>query len=188
MTPAKARCLDMEPKMMHKILTTAACLAALTACHSSPEPTGGAWHAGGAGPTRPRAGSPVTPSARPYTPLPTTSSPVATAITPPPGAHHSSIADVFVPPNASLEPERWDLDGTGYSDAVAQEEALLPVGQPLDGYPWCQKTADPPGSTDNTSWIWGRPGDAIFVSVFPVTNNHSTIVVRRSNNAEGYCK
>jgi hypothetical protein len=148
--------------MMRQILITAVCLAVLTACHST---SGQA------------------------------SSPVATAITPPPGAHHSSIADVFVPPNASLEPaedtapgaERWDIRAS-YSDAVAQEEALLPVGGSLNSYPWCQKTPMPPGSTNNMSWIWGRPRDAVIVSVLPVTDNYSTIVIQRSNNADMYCK
>ncbi len=116
-------------------------------------------------------------------------------MTPPPGAQHSSIANVFVPPNARLEPaedtapggERWDLDGTSYPDAVAQEEALLPVGKPLDSYPWCQKTAIPPGSTDNTAWIWGRPRDAVIVSVYPLVTNYSIIVIRRSTAADMYC-
>jgi hypothetical protein len=79
-----------------------------------------------------RTGTPEPTTSQPYAP---SSSPVATAITPPPGAQHSSIANVFVPPNASLEPaedtapggERWDLNA-GYADTIAQQEALLPVG------------------------------------------------------------
>lgn len=146
--------------MMHKIVTTAVCLATLTACHSGSEPT------------------------------------VATAITPPPGAHHSSIANVFVPPDASLEPaedtaqdaERWDIKAS-FADTVAQEQALLPVGQPLDDYAWCQQTKMPPSTTEEeTNWIWGSPRNAVIVSVFPVTNNYSVIVIRRTTEASLYCR
>ena len=170
--------------MRHKILTTAVCLAALTApvaaCHNTPG----------------QASSPerTVPSVHSYTPWPTTSSPVATAITPPPGAHHSSVANVFVPPTADLDPssatsrsERWDIP-VSYPQAVAQQEALLPVGQPLDVYPWCQKTPLPRGSTDNTTWIWGRPRDAVIVSVFSVSDNASSIVVRHTTEASLDCK
>ena len=116
---AGQRARSAGKRMMRKILITAVCLAALTACHSAaPVPTG----------------SLVTPSASRSTSWPTTSSPVPTVITPPPGAHRSSIVNVFVPPGASLAPEdstaegeRWELNGTSYSDAVSQEEALLPV-------------------------------------------------------------
>ena len=104
---------------------------------------------------------------------------------------------MYVPPNASLEPaedttpgaERWDLEGTSFSDAVAQEEALLPVGQPLEGHPWCQKTKMPPNTPkDEMNWIWGRPRNAIIVSVFPVMDNFQTIVIRRTTEASLYCK
>lgn len=125
-----------------------------------------------------------------------TSTSTSASATIPPGAQHSSIANVFVPPNARLEPaedtapgaERWDLDGTSYSDAVAQEEALLPVGKPLDGHPWCQKTNIPPGTTNRISWIWGRPTDAVIVSVFPVFSDYQTIVIRRTEEASLFCK
>ncbi len=147
--------------MPHMRLATAVCLATLAApvaaCHGTP------------------------------------GSPDATPTTRPPGVQHSSVADVFVPPNATLEPaedtasgaERWDMK-TSYPDAVAQEEALLPVGKPLDGYPWCQKTPLPPGSTDNTTWIWGRPRDAVIVMVWGTTD-YASIVIRRSTNADMYC-
>jgi hypothetical protein len=119
----------------------------------------------------------------------------AAPITPPPGAHHSSVADVYLPPSADLDPsdvtsgqsERYDIP-ISYQQAVAQQEALLPVGEPLDGHPWCQKTPLPAGSTDNTTWIWGRPRDAIIVSVFSIDNNASSIVVRRTTEASLYCK
>ena len=115
------------------------------------------------------------------------------SITPPPGAHHSSIADVYLPPSADRDPdsssesERWDIP-VGYAQAVAQQEALLPVGKPLDGYPWCQKTKMPPSEPgDEVNWIWGRPRDAIIVSVFPGGDNASSIVVRRTTEASLYC-
>jgi hypothetical protein len=120
----------------------------------------------------------------------TPGSPVATPTTRPPGVQHSSVADVFVPPNATLVPaedtapgaERWEMKTTGYPDAVAQEEALLPVGKALDGYPWCRKR--PVGYTaDNTTWVWGGPRDAVVVSVFDEANNSSLIVVRHGSCA-----
>jgi len=105
------------------------------------------------------------------------------------------VADVWVPASATLETdtaspegERWELDGTSYQDAVAQEAALIPVGQPLNGHPYCQKTAIPPGSTDNTSWIWGRPREALIVSVLPVLDNFSAIVIRHTTEASLFCK
>jgi hypothetical protein len=116
----------------------------------------------------------------------------AAPITPPPGAQHSSVAGVYLPPSADLDPssvtpqgERWDIP-LSYPQAVAQQEALLPVGQSLDGHPWCQKTPLP-GSTDNTTWIWGRPRDAIDVSVFTVSGA-VWIVVRHTTEASLYCK
>jgi hypothetical protein len=76
-----------------------------------------------------------------------------------------------------------------YLDTVAQEEALLPVGQPLNGYPWCQKTKMPPSEPrDETNWIWGTPTNAVIVSVFPVVSDESTIVIRRTTEATLYCK
>jgi hypothetical protein len=67
-------------------------------------------------------------------------------------------------------------------------EPALPAGKPLDSYPWCQKTAMPPGSTDNTNWIWGRPRDAVIVMVYPVATNYSIIVIRRTTEATMYCR
>lgn len=145
--------------MPHKTLATAVCLATLaaplTACHSTPEPS--------------------------------SSTQSVTTMTLPPGVQHSSVADVFVPPNARPDlagdtapgAERWDLEAS-YSDAIAQEEALLPVGKPLDGYPWCRKTSD---RADNTTWVWGGPRDAVVVSVFYEANNSSLIVVRHGSCA-----
>jgi hypothetical protein len=76
---------------------------------------------------------------------------------------------------------------TSYPDAVTQEAALLPVGGPLNGYPWC-RTRSLGGVNDNTSWIWGRRRDAVIVSVFHVSSNASTIVIRRTDNADMDCK
>jgi len=109
-------------------------------------------------------------------------------ITPPPGAQHSSVADVYVPAGARPVPEdrtptgeTWDLEGPTYADAVAQEEALLPVGRPLGGYPWCEKRALGGNGSDNMSWLWGGEKDAIVVSVNRVTDNYSTIVIRHGS-------
>ncbi|MGO9155337.1 DUF732 domain-containing protein [Mycobacterium sp.] len=119
----------------------------------------------------------------------------AAPITPPPGAHHSAVADVWVPGNASLvegspESERWELEGTSYQDAVAQEAALIPVGQPLNGHPYCRKTAIPPDSTDNTSWFWGRPREALIVSVFQgfSTGDNAAVVIRHTTEASLFCQ
>jgi hypothetical protein len=46
----------------------------------------------------------------------------------------------------------------------------------------------PPGSTDNTNWIWGRPRDAVIVMVYPVATNYSIIVIRRTTEATMYCR
>ena len=113
----------------------------------------------------------------------------AAPITPPPGAQHSSIADVYVPPDAQLEVEdagstgeRWDMMHTSYSDAVRQQEALLPVGRSLGGYAWCKKAAL--GGNDNTSWMWGGEKDALIVSVMSLFGGDSigaVIVIRHGS-------
>jgi hypothetical protein len=104
----------------------------------------------------------------------------------PSGAHHSSVADVWVPASASLEPaedtapgaERWDIN-TGYMDAVNQEQALLPIGKPLsNGMPWCRVQRHDNDTLGTwTQWLWGGGRDAIVVGVFPVDSNLSWIVV-----------
>ena len=163
-------------------LSLATCVVALAACDgkeplplTSPEPA---------------TSAPVT--------IQGTSTAVATPIVPPPGAQRSSVVrDVFVPPGATRDPddsgpksEKWDLVGSSYADTVSQEEALLPVGQSLGDLPWCQKTPIPPDSTDNTTWIWGEPNDAVIVSVFGLkdVDKYAWIVVRRSDFADEYCK
>jgi hypothetical protein len=91
---------------------------------------------------------------------------------PAPSGQRSQVAPVLVPASARLEDryassERWDLPAS-YSDAIAQQQALLPIGKPLDGYRWCrmQHLGDPAKPIDNTSWLWGDGRDAIVVSVF----------------------
>jgi hypothetical protein len=115
----------------------------------------------------------------------TSSQPSVTPTTLPPGVQQSSIAGVFVPPGARLiGTDRWEIE-TSYSDAVTQEEALLPVGKPLDGYPWCRKTslASLSGRPDNTTWLWGGMRDAVVVSVFDTSigTDFPTIVVRHGS-------
>ncbi|MEB4208761.1 hypothetical protein [Mycobacterium sp. 94-17] len=100
----------------------------------------------------------------------------------------------FCAPGATLDTddstptsERWEIKAD-YPDVVAQEEALLPVGKPLNGFPWCQKTKMPPNDPqDETNWIWGRRLDGVIVSVFPVITNYSTIVIRRAGDVTLYC-
>jgi hypothetical protein len=114
-----------------------------------------------------------------------------TTTTRPPGAQKSTVfSDVWVPPGAHL----YSSDGAGewgeinipYPDAVAQEEALLPVGQWLggySGYPWCKKAAL--GDTENTSWLWGDLKDAVVVTVLP-EDNHARIITRHGSCDRSY--
>jgi hypothetical protein len=98
------------------------------------------------------------------------------------------------PPGATLDAEdsttsgeRWQMK-TSYLDAVAQEQALLPVGHPLGDLPWCEETKMPPSTPeDETNWIWGTQRNGVIVSVFPLVADLSTIVVRRSDTLDMYC-
>jgi hypothetical protein len=111
-----------------------------------------------------------------------------TTTPPPSGAQKSTVfSNIWVPPGAHLYSsegagEWWEID-IPYPDAVAQEEALLPVGKWLDsypGYPWCRKRIDTSGSSQGTSWFWGDLKDAVVVAVWQ-EDDHARIMTARAS-------
>jgi hypothetical protein len=120
----------------------------------------------------------------------------ASTTTPPPRPDkHSQIANIALPPEASLSTdapsssgeETWDITASActdphggffdcmlghtpsYEEVVADMDARLPVDHPLDGMPWCGRSQ--PGTDQfgtphaNTNWAWGTAADMVHVSV-----------------------
>jgi hypothetical protein len=116
--------------------------------------------------------------------------------TPPPRPDkHSQIADIALPPEASLKTdspsssnqEIWEIGPSActnphggffdcvfghtpsYEEVVADMDARLPVDHPLDGMLWCGRSQ--PDTIEygqhhaNTDWAWGTAADMVHVSV-----------------------
>jgi hypothetical protein len=101
------------------------------------------------------------------------SAPTTSTVRSLPRGPHSEIADIWLPPGATLDPssnnklEMWHANASLGTTTEAMN-SLLPVNQPSDGLPWCGSIKTASGST---WWAWGTSTDVVRVGVseFPNT-------------------
>lgn len=71
--------------------------------------------------------------------------------------------------------EDW-LSGSDFDSTVAALQLQLPVGEPLEGIPWCKQDYYAP--TRMLSWVWGKPGTArVVVEIDPALEDERRAVV-----------
>ncbi len=116
----------------------------------------------------------------------------STSSRPVPRGPHSQMADIYLPPGATMAPqsdyakgklEMWHIPWDSLGEATQAMNLLLPVNQPLDGLPWCGSTT----ASGSTYWAWGTSTEELRVDVSEIMWGDVFITIKRFAPTNGVC-